>query len=126
MRATRSMQLVFAGLLTAGCGGGGDTGTGPVPPTQEQPQNPVTAAAVTAGSNSNVFSPRDVLLKIGGTVTWTFGERPHDVVFQRQNGAPADIPVVTNRQVSRTFNTAGSFPYDCTLHAGMTGTVRVQ
>jgi plastocyanin len=28
--------------------------------------------------------------------------------------------------VSRTFPAAGNFPYNCTLHAGMNGTVNVQ
>lgn len=130
MSKKRSICALCVGIVVSGCGGDGGTGTGPdpvpAPPAQQPPQNPVASATVAAGANSDVFSPSDVLLKVGGTVTWTFGARPHNVVFQKQNGAPNDIPVVANTQVSRTFNTAGSFPYDCTLHAGMAGTVRVQ
>jgi plastocyanin len=115
-------------LALAACGGDGG-GTGPVdptPPVQKPPAEPVASATVAAGANSNDFSPSDVLLKLGGTVTWTFGARPHNVIFGQASGAPADIPVTSNTQASRTFNTAGTFSYDCTLHAGMSGTVRVQ
>lgn len=117
-----------AALLLAACGG--DGGTGPTPPGETPPPTtpaaPVTSATVAAGANSNEFSPREVNLKVGGTVTWTFGARPHNAIFQKVNGAPADVPVMSDGQATRTFNTVGTFPYDCTLHSGMRGTVRVQ
>lgn len=121
----------LTGLLLAGCGEASDSGTEPeLPrektPAEAKPGEAVTSASVSAGANSNEFSPADVLLKVGGTVTWAFGSRPHNVIFDRTNGAPADIPVTTNTQVSRNFSVVGSFPYDCTIHAGMSGTIRVQ
>jgi hypothetical protein len=61
----------------------------------------------------------------GGTVTWTFGSLAHNVTFGSA-GAPASIPATTGASVSRTFNTPGTFAYDCTLHAGMTGVVNVR
>ncbi|HEV2736507.1 MAG TPA: plastocyanin/azurin family copper-binding protein [Longimicrobiaceae bacterium] len=129
MHVRRIVPIAAAVLLLAACGGG-DGGTGPTPPGENPPPAtpvaPVASATVAAGANSNDFSPREVNLKVGGTVTWTFGARPHNAIFQKVNGAPADVPVLTNGQAARTFNTVGTFPYDCTLHAGMTGTVRVQ
>lgn len=117
-------------LLLGACSG--DAGTGPTPPTQTpptqnppQPVKPTASASVEAGANSNVFTPATVDITAGGTVTWTFGARAHDVNFAGTSGAPADVPVTTNAQVARTFNTKGSFGYDCTLHSGMVGTVRV-
>ena len=75
------------------------------------------------------FDPTAVHLLRGGTVTWLIG-RPgilisHNVIFTTP-GAPEDIPVhVGGELVSRVFPTPGSFTFECTLHAGMTGTVHV-
>jgi plastocyanin len=48
------------------------------------------------------------------------------VVFTAVTGAPENIPLVSNVQVSRTFNTVGAFAFDCTVHAGMSGTITVK
>jgi plastocyanin len=40
-------------------------------------------------------------------------------------GSPADIAVVSNTVVTRTFPTPGVYPYTCTLHPGMDGTIIV-
>lgn len=122
MSIRRSILPAMSALILAGCGGG-DAGTGP-DPDPIKPVTPVAAATVTAGNN-NRFSPQNVDLVRGGTVTWTFGSVPHNAIFNSTMGAPANIPVVSNTEEKRTFNTAGTFPYDCTLHAGMTGTITV-
>ncbi|MCU0647460.1 MAG: Ig-like domain-containing protein [Gemmatimonadaceae bacterium] len=88
--------------------------------------NAPNAITVVAGAAANTFTPQDIVLAVGGTVTWTFGARPHNVIFGATAGAPTNVPTTTNNSVSRTFPTAGSFTYDCTLHAGMRGTVTVR
>lgn len=70
------------------------------------------------------FTPPVVYLAVNGTVTWRFPARPHNVVFTTP-GAPADIPLVSNVTLSRTFPAAGTFRYDCTIHPGMSGIVVV-
>ncbi len=83
------------------------------------------AATVTAGANTNVFTPGTVAIARGGTVTWTFGALTHNVEFGGTAGAPTNIPITTNASVSRTFSSAGTFNYLCSLHPGMVGTVIV-
>lgn len=125
MIVKRMVLAVVAGLALAACSGGGDGGGGgPVDPGPQPNPEPVASATVTTGASS--FTPREVHLKLGGTVTWSIGDVAHNVIFNRVTGAPADIDVTRNTQISRTFGTAGSFPYDCTLHAGMNGTVHVK
>ena len=80
-------------------------------------------AAVTA-TTSSTFEPASVDIEEGGTVTWQFESVTHNVRFSSAS-APSDIGNTTNANVSRTFNTAGTFDYSCSLHAGMTGTVVV-
>ncbi len=84
------------------------------------------AASVAAGSAANNFQPQVVGVSRGGTVTWSFAAVEHNVTFSGGSGAPANIPNTVNSNVSRTFDTAGNFPYDCSLHAGMVGTVIVR
>ncbi len=85
-----------------------------------------TSASVAAGSAANNFQPQVVGVARGGMVTWSFAAVEHNVTFSGGSGAPANIPNTTNASVSRTFNTAGNFAYDCSLHAGMVGTVIVR
>jgi plastocyanin len=48
------------------------------------------------------------------------------VTFTAATGVPADIATTANASVTRTFSTAGTFTYHCTIHPQMTGTVIVQ
>lgn len=80
---------------------------------------------VTAGAATNDFTPPNVAVARGGTVTWSFGALVHNVDFQGTAGAPARIPDTSNASVARTFGTAGTFAYVCSLHSGMNGSVLV-
>lgn len=86
---------------------------------------PLTATVAASGT-SDVFTPNFVAIARTGTVTWTFGARAHNVNFQGTAGAPNAIGDAVNESATRTFPTAGTFSYICTLHASMSGTVLVQ
>lgn len=113
-------------LLLGACSGDVDTVTSPTPPDRSDRPAPENSVTVQAGANSNVFSPEEVTVARGSAVTWRFGERTHNVAFSAAQGAPANVPNTSDRSVSRTFDAVGNFSYECTLHSGMTGTVKVQ
>lgn len=75
---------------------------------------------------STEFLPSTVTIAVNGTVTWVFTGLVHNVAFNVAAGAPANIPNTSNSSVERTFNTAGAFTINCTLHPGMTGVITVQ
>jgi len=83
------------------------------------------AVTVVSGAASNDFTPANVALARGGTVTWTFGPLIHNVDFEGKAGAPANIGNTVNASIARTFANAGSFGYVCSLHGGMNGTILV-
>ena len=82
-------------------------------------------SSVTVSMPGNSFSPFNVTIKQNGTVRFEFPPVTHNVIFTNKAGAPADIQVIANTTVSRTFGTLGIFPYDCTIHPGMSGQVTV-
>lgn len=73
------------------------------------------------------FAPTSVTIAVNGTVTWnnTSGIT-HNVTFNSATGAPSNIADHSSGQNQRTFGTAGTFGFQCTLHGGMTGSVVVQ
>lgn len=85
----------------------------------------LTAATITVTNNN--FTPSSVTVRTGSTVTWTWNSSnvAHNVNFGGAGGAPTNIPNTTSGSVDRTFDQAGVFNYQCTLHAGMTGSVTV-
>jgi plastocyanin len=70
------------------------------------------------------FSPRDITITQGTTVTWTNNDTiTHNVIGS--NGGPSSGSIAPGGTYSYTFNTVGTFPYACTFHPVMTGTVTV-
>lgn len=76
--------------------------------------------------STNTFTPFTTTISVGKFVIFDFGGEPHNVIFNRVNGAPADIQETRNQRVTRTFNVVGTFPYDCTIHPGMSAVVIVR
>lgn len=87
---------------------------------------PSYVVADTVEMPADVFTPFFVKLLRGGTVTWRFPARAHNVIFIPAPGVPADINIVADVDVTRTFPSAGLFRYDCTIHPGMSGQVAVK
>ena len=117
MRAIPLPFLVGAALIVTACsdrtdpgGGGGD---------DDDP--PSATAAVNVQDNQ--FVAAAVRVQAGGTVRWAWqGNNPHNVTFA---GGPA-TNTQTEGSFERTFATAGTFSYLCTVHGqSMSGTVTV-
>jgi plastocyanin len=90
--------------------------------------NPATASVSVQAAS---FSPSTVSVRPGGTVTWTnAGPVQHTITPTNagQTGAWPSRTMSAQQGVtfSHTFTTAGTFNYFCTIHNGMTGTVRVE
>jgi len=71
------------------------------------------------------FVPNTVTVPVGTTITWTNNESPtHTVTSDTPLFDSGDL--LQNKIFSYKFITAGSFPYHCNYHGGMTGTIIVQ
>jgi plastocyanin len=89
-------------------------------------------ATVTVDIVGDTFSPQSVTVHVGDTVTWSGLMNSHNVT----GSSASDLDQFcgsslssfgTESSCSHTFTTAGTFPYECTIHAGfgMVGTVTV-
>ena len=117
--------VLFAGVTACGDdpvdpgdnGGGGGGGGGGA--------TPVVTTNVTV--DNNFFSPDFNQVSPGAAVTftWATGAVTHNVDFA--DASITDIPNQSSGAHQTTMPTAaGDYSYVCTIHSGMTGTVRVQ
>jgi plastocyanin len=98
------------------------------------PSTTTLAVAVTGGQGqasgsvdatvNNIFSPSCVHITPGSSVTWSFAST-HNVIFDGPAPTGGNIGEMISGSASRSFPTAGSYPYRCTLHQNMTGRVIV-
>jgi plastocyanin len=73
------------------------------------------------------FSPTTITVAVGTTVTWTnHDDIPHTVVSSDDSKALKSKVMDTDEKFSFTFTKPGTFPYFCSVHPKMTGTVVVQ
>ena len=70
------------------------------------------------------FSPAELKVKVGDTVTWTnHDDIPHTVVSA---GKFRSKTMDTDDKFSFTFTSAGDYKYFCSLHPHMTGMIKVE
>jgi len=70
------------------------------------------------------FSPAELKVKVGDTVTWTnHDDIPHTVVSA---GKYRSKTMDTDGTFSFTFTSAGDYKYFCSLHPHMTGMIKVE
>lgn len=105
------------------------------PPTTETPApsgneqgntNPTPSTAQKVTIADMAFSPANITVKKGTTVTWTNQDSvAHTVAENDGQDGPKSSNLANGQSYSFTYNTVGTFKYHCTIHPNMTGTVTV-
>jgi plastocyanin len=124
--------LVSAILMFAvACGGGASTNPNapsPTPSPTPTPGGPSTSVAIPAGAESlgnRAYSPDNLDITVGTTVTWMNTDSiPHTSTSDATGWNSGTLD--PGGRFSFTFQNAGTFPYHCTIHPGMVGTVVVR
>ena len=118
MAKLRIAPVVLAlGLLLAGCGGGDDGGGA----SNDTPTTKGGPVAATVELKDLKFKPEKVSINAGETVRWVWKEN----VLHNVTGDGFKSDNVSDGPYEHTFEKPGTYDYQCTLHAGMTGTVEV-
>jgi plastocyanin len=90
---------------------------------------PTTSSLPASGNSVTLtnfaFSPATLTVKVGTTITWTNKDSASHTVIS-DSGVFESVNLATNAVFSYTFNSAGTFPYHCSIHPSMKGTVIVQ
>ena len=133
--ATRPAKALTLGLLVfslvllvllAGCGlssGGSTTAT---PPTASGPQPTVHITGSAYATYQ--FSPASITIKVGTTVVWISGaDVPHSATSDPGSAVTWDSGAIPpgGGTYRFTFTQVGTFPYHCTYHAYMHGSIIV-
>ena len=89
-------------------------------------QQPAPASAEVKIDNFS-FTPATLTVAVGTTVTWTNRDDiPHTVVSTDDPKAFKSKVLDTDEKFSFTFSKPGTYPYFCSVHPKMTGTVVVK
>ena len=148
MKTTRLVAALFAlSLLGAACGGS------EAAPSAQEPASAPSAArsepATGEGTSATevtvqdfAFSPKELSVSVGDTVTWTNAD---DILHTVTSGIgqKQGVPGVTKDKVAKpdgvfdqevdfedtfefTFDKAGTYKYFCAIHPGMVATIVVK
>src|SRR5687768_3876761 len=95
--------VLVIGLLVTGCSSGEGASSEPVATTNvELPK-------------SYRFEPESILVDVGASVTWTNNDDfPHNV--HMLDGSDRSVELPLGGEGSLTFEEAGTFDYECSLH----------
>jgi plastocyanin len=109
-----SLSLVFisAFFLLTGCGKSSTNATNPT----STGTTPVAAA--TATIQNFAFSPSVIHVTVGGTVTWTNKDATAHTVTDLGDAFDSGS-IAADATFSKTFATAGTFTYHCSIHSMM-------
>jgi plastocyanin len=86
------------------------------------PQNASTEVAI----DHFTFSPRTLTVPVGATVIWTNEDNVRHVVASADSRFEKSPPLNSGQRFSNTFETAGTYPYFCSIHPRMTGMIIVK
>jgi len=122
------VTVALAGLVATGCSSSSDSdSTGATANPAATPAPVADTAAAGAGAVSIVdfaFAPADLTVAVGTAITWSNNDgAPHRI--KSGDGSFDSDDLSGGDTFEHTFDSAGSFPYLCGIHASMSGTITV-
>jgi plastocyanin len=110
---TLSLLLISSAILVS-CSKSGSSGN----------NNPPVATNTVSIANM-AFAPGIITVSAGTTVTWTNNDNMAHTVTADDNSFDSGS-IALGGTFSKMFSTAGTYPYHCTIHSTMKGTIVVK
>ena len=112
MRKAALLLALIALILVSGC--------------VQSSENQQNASSNSVEISNFAYSPQEVTVKVGDTVTWTNMDSAIHTVTS-DNGNELDSATLSQGDTySHTFESAGTYDYHCTIHPYMKGKVVVE
>lgn len=87
--------------------------------------NPSNPGANEVWMQNNIFSPASITVPANTTIKWINKDGAAHTVTSN-TGSFDSGSIAGGNTYSHQFTAAGTYPYNCSLHSGMSGTVIVQ
>jgi plastocyanin len=119
----RVCAILFSVMCVSACGS--STSPSSTPEAAPAGSTSITIVSGASGLTGTAYNPNPITVSVGTTVSWlnsdsiTHTSAANNGLFTSPNVAP-------NSRFNFTFTTAGTFPYHCTIHPNMVGTITVQ
>ena len=131
MRARHLAAAAAVLVFTAACGSNYSSApTSPSPSPSPTPASGGPSSAITIPSGASTlanraFSPDELDVAVGDTVTWTNTDSVAHTSTSDRSGWDSGV-VAPGGRFSFAFQAAGTYQYHCAIHPGMVGTVVVR
>jgi plastocyanin len=138
MARVATLLLTALALAVAGCGSSDDNGgssssssSSPTPSTGSRSSSGGTAAPSAGGGSVTIkmqsiqFAPKTQAVKVGETVKWVNDDGVDHNVTADSGASFKSNDFGQGGTFSFKPTKAGTIAYECTIHPGMTGTLRV-
>lgn len=96
------------------------------PNPNSQPSLPGASQTNTVEIANFAFSPAELTIKTGDSVTWTNKDSAQHKIASDAGSEINSDSLSTGQTYSHTFNTAGTFDYHCLIHPSMKAKIIVQ
>ena len=116
----RLMLILLAAVCVVSCGG-----SSTAPDSAPAGSTTVTIVSGASALSNTAFSPNPISISVGTTVSWLNSDSTTHTSTS-DGGAWNSSNLAPGRRFNFTFTTAGAFPYHCTVHPNMIGTINVQ
>jgi manganese oxidase len=112
---------ILSGNMNMGVAGSGNSVQ---QPTTTYISSNSTVVKIVANAGSNSFSPNPLEVNVGETVTWVNDDSGRHTVTSKDGVFDSGI-MGKGQSFSYTFDKPGEYPYHCSPHPNMVGTVVV-
>ena len=121
----RPVVSLGLGLVFAACGGGDDSGGSKAADGMTEADK-IAVGGTRVGITNFVYEPKELTVPPGTKVTWVNNDNaPHNVQDLSELKIPISRDLNKNEAFSIMYEKPGTYPYNCSLHPFMTGTVKV-
>ncbi len=130
----RGMATLLTAVALAACSGGGTSPTTQPAGGTQQPAGTTAASAPCADSTgttvvavgvANNAWQQPINAKVGDVITWTNGDSvPHKVALD-DGSCQMSSNIPGGGSKSLAFSVAGTFPFHCSVHSFMKGTITI-